>query len=65
MSSENRDGLVCTNEWLKKCDARSLVLIHINIRINFSTVWFSVQKKPSAHIKKKLWDWLWSRVTNR
>ena len=59
------DGHVCTNEWINKCDACSLVLIHIDRIINFSTVWFSVQKKPSAQTKERLWDRLRSRVTNR
>lgn len=59
------DGHVCTYEWINKCNACSLVLTHINRIINFARVWFSVQKKPSAQIKERLWDQLGSRVTNR
>lgn len=63
MSSEN--GHISTNEWINKCDACSLVLMHISRIINFFTVWLSLQKKPSVQIKEILWNWLLSRVTDR
>lgn len=58
------DGHVCTNERINKCDAYSLVLIHINRIIHFSTAWFSVQKRHSAQVRDKLWDGMRSKATS-
>lgn len=59
------DGHVCTNECINSCDAYSLVLIHTNRTIHFSTVLFSVEKRHSAQIRDKLWDWMKSKATSR